>query len=190
MKKSVKIVPAVFPMPVLMIATYNEDGSVDVMNAAWGTAYDFKQIKLNISDSHKTTENIRRTGAFTVSLADADHVVESDFLGIVSAKHMKNKFEVSGLHAVPSENVNAPIITDYPVCMECRALQFEGEYGVLGEVVNLTVEESCLDETGAVDPTKLNIICYDPFNHGYYTVAERKVGQAFSDGKKLIKKKG
>ena len=187
MKKKIKITPAIFPMPVLMIATYNEDGSVDVMNAAWGCAYDFKQIKLNISDSHKTAENIRRTGAFTVSLADEAHVAESDYLGIVSANGVKNKFENTGLHAYQSELVNAPIIEEYPVCMECKALPFDGEYGVLGEIVNLTVDEDCFDDDGKVDITKLKIICYDTFNHGYYSSGERKVGQAFSEGKKLLK---
>ena len=187
MKKKVKITPAIFPMPVLMIATYNEDGSVDVMNAAWGCAYDFKQIKLNISDTHKTAENIRRTGAFTVSLADVKHVKESDYLGIVSANGVKDKFEKTGLHAYPSELVNAPIIDEYPVCMECKALPFDGEYGVLGEIVNLTVDEDRFDENGKVDITKLGIICYDTFCHGYYTCGEKKVGHAFSDGKDIIK---
>ena len=188
MKKKIKITPAVFPMPVLMIATYNEDGSVDVMNAAWGCAYDFKQIKLNISDSHKTAENIRRTGAFTVSLADKDHVMESDFFGLVSSRDLKEKFELTGLHAVPSELVNAPIIEEYPVCMECKALPFDGEYGVLGEIVNLTVDEDKFTADGKVDIKKLGIICYDPFEHGYYSVGETKVGRAFHDGKKLLGK--
>lgn len=187
MKKDVKTVPAIFPMPVLMIATYNEDGSVDVMNAAWGVAFDTNQIQLNISDTHKTAQNIKRTGAFTVSLADAEHVVESDYLGMASANRVKDKFERTGLTAVPSEKVNAPIITDYPVCMECKALPWSGDYGVLGEIVNLSVEENCLDETGNVDVTKLNAIMYDTFRHGYYTIG-KKVGQAFSDGKKLIKR--
>ena len=184
MKKTIKTVPAVFPMPVLMIATYNEDGSVDVMNAAWGVAHDFKQIKLNISETHKTTQNIRRTGAFTVSLADEKHIAESDYFGIVSAANDKEKFFKSGMRAVKSQLVDAPIIEDYPVCMECKAIDCTDEYGVLGEIVRLSVDENCLDEHGKVDISKLGAICYDPFNHGYYGIGE-KVGQAFSDGKKI-----
>lgn len=185
MRKDLKIVPGIFPMPVLMIATYNEDGSVDVMNAAWGMAYDFSQIKLNISENHKTTKNIRRKGCFTVSLATTETVVESDYLGIASGNDTPDKFEKTGLHAVKSEHVDAPIITEYPVCMECRAVEIDGEYGVLGEIVNLSVDEKYLDEEGRPDLSKMNTIAYDPFNHGYYEV-NKKVGQAFSDGKKLM----
>ena len=185
MRKDLKIVPAVFPMPVLMIATYNEDGSIDVMNAAWGMAYDFKQIKLNISEGHKTTKNIRRTGCFTVSLATTETLVESDFFGMASGNNMNDKFERTGMTAVKSENVDAPIITNYPVCMECKAIEIDGEYGVLGEIVNLSVDEKYLDENGNPDLSKMNTIAYDPFTHSYYEVT-KKVGQAFEDGKKLM----
>ncbi len=185
MRKDLKIVPAIFPMPVLMIATYNEDGSVDVMNAAWGMAYDYSQIKLNISEGHKTTKNIRRTGCFTVSLADTAHIVESDYLGIASGNNVKDKFERTKMKAVKSEHVDAPIIVDYPVCMECKAVEIDGEYGVLGEIVNLSIDEKYLDENGKPDLSKMNTIAYDPFSHGYYEVT-KKVGQAFSDGKKLM----
>ena len=185
MRRDLKIVPAVFPMPVLMIATYNEDGTVDVMNAAWGMAYDFKQIKLNISEDHKTTENIRRNGEFTVSLADASHIVESDYLGIVSGKNVKDKFEKTGMHAIKSKNINAPIIEEYPICIECKAIEIDGEYGVLAEIVNLSIDEKFLDQNGNPDLLKMKTIAYDPFNNGYYEVT-KKVGQAFSDGKKLI----
>lgn len=184
MRKNLKIIPAIFPMPVLMIATYNEDGSVDVMNAAWGMAYDYTQIKLNISENHKTAENIRRTGCFTVSLATVETLNESDYFGIVSGNNTSDKFERTGFHTVKSEHVDAPIITEYPVCMECRAVEIDGEYGVLGEIVNLSVDEKYLDEEGRPDLSKMNTIAYDPFTHGYYEVS-KKVGQAFSDGKKI-----
>ena len=184
MRKNLKIIPAIFPMPVLMIATYNEDGSVDVMNAAWGMAYDYTQIKLNISENHKTAENIRSTGCFTVSLATVETLNESDYFGIVSGNNTSDKFERTGFHTVKSEHVDAPIITEYPVCMECRAVEIDGEYGVLGEIVNLSVDEKYLDEEGRPDLSKMNTIAYDPFTHGYYEVS-KKVGQAFSDGKKI-----
>ena len=185
MRKNLKVIPGIFPMPVLMIGTYNEDGSVDVMNAAWGMAYDFKQIKLNISDSHKTTKNIRRTGCFTVSLATKDTLVESDYFGIVSGNNVKDKFEKTKMTAIKSEYIDAPIILQYPICMECRAIEIDGEYGVLGEIINLSVEEEYLDKNGNPDLSKINTITYDPFTHGYYEV-NKKVGQAFEDGKKLI----
>ena len=184
MRKDFKIIPAIFPMPVLMIATYNEDGSVNVMNAAWGMAYDFKQIKLNISEGHKTTKNIRRTGCFTVSLATTETLTQSDYFGIVSGNNVKDKFERTRMTAIKSECVDAPIIAEYPVCMECKAVEIDGEYGVLGEIVNLSIDEKYLDQNGNPDLSKMNTIAYDPFTHGYYEV-NKKVGQAFEDGKKI-----
>ena len=184
MKKDLPIVPAIFPMPVVLIATYNKDGSVDVMNAAWATAYDFKQVKLNISEGHATTKNIRRTKSFSIALADERHIAEADYVGLVSADKVKDKFLKTGLHASKGEKVNAPVLDDFGVIMECEALDFDGEYGVLGDIKRLAVDEKYLDENGKVDISKLGIIAYDPFNHGYYVIKE-KVGQAFSDGKKI-----
>lgn len=186
MKKKIRTVPGLFPMPVILIATYNEDGTVDVMNAAWGCAYDTTQIQLNISESHKTTENIRRTGVFTVTVADASHVVEADYFGLVSASHVKDKFARTGLKAHKSDLIDAPILDDFAICMECKSIDFQGEYGVLGEILRLSVDEEYLDKDGKVDVEKLRIIAYDPFNHGYYVV-DKKVGNAFSDGRKVIK---
>ena len=187
MRKELPIVPAIFPMPVVLIATYNEDGTIDVMNAAWVMAYDYKEIKLNLAEEHRTTKNIRRTKAFSIALADASHVAEADYVGIVSNEKVPNKFEISGLHASKGTVVNAPVLEDFGVIMECEAIEVDREYGVLGKIKRLAVDDKYLDEKGKVDISKLDIIAYDPFNHGYYRVNE-KVGQAFSDGRKLIKK--
>ena len=184
MRKEVKIQSGGYAMPVLIIAAYDENQKVELMNAAWGMAYDYTQIKLNISENHKTAENIRRTGCFAVSLATVETLNESDYFGIVSGNNTSDKFERTGFHTVKSEHVDAPIITEYPVCMECRAVEIDGEYGVLGEIVNLSVDEKYLDEEGRPDLSKMNTIAYDPFTHGYYEVS-KKVGQAFSDGKKI-----
>lgn len=183
MKKDLKAVSGIFPMPVLMIATYNEDGSVDVMNAAWGTAQSMTQIKLNLTESHKTVKNLKRTGACTVALATKDYVAESDYLGIESANTVSNKFEKSGLHSVKSENVDAPIIEEYPICMECKVVNFDD--GTLLDVVNVKADEKYLNEDGTIKLNEMGIISYDPFGHGYYEVGN-KVGQAFSDGKKFM----
>lgn len=143
------------------------------------------QIKLNISGGHKATKNIKRTGAFTVSIADSTHVIESDYFGITSGNTTKDKFEKSGMHAVKSENVNAPIIEEYPVCMECTLAENEEGYGILGNVVDVSVDENYLDADGKVNVEAIKAIAYDSFNHDYYEIG-KKVGKAFSDGKKLI----
>ena len=184
MKKELKVTPGIFPMPVLMIGTYNEDGSVDVMNAAWGMAQSMNQLKLCLTESHKTVKNMKRTMACTVALGTKDLMIESDYLGMVSANNTPNKFEKTGLHAIKSEKVDAPIIEEYPICMECKVIDFE-EDGTLVEVVGVQAEEKYLNEDGTLKLDKMGIIAYDSYNHGYYVVGD-KVGNAFQEGKKII----
>ncbi|MCC8081766.1 MAG: flavin reductase family protein [Lachnospiraceae bacterium] len=186
MRKNIKTTEAIFPMPVLMIATYNEDGSVDVMNAAWGTMLERDQVILNLTETHKTVKNIKARKAFTVSIADAAHVVEADYFGVVSGNNTPDKFEKSGLTTTKSEHVDAPIINEFPLCMECEFIQYQdGEYGcgVIGKVVNTTADESVMNGD-TVDITKVAAIAFDPYTHGYYKVTER-VGNAFKDGLQL-----
>ena len=188
MRKKLKTTDAIFPMPVLMIATYNEDGSIDVMNAAWGMMLERDHIVLNLTESHKTVKNIKERKAFTVSIADSKHVKEADYFGVVSGNNTENKFENSGLTATKSYVVDAPIINEFPVCMECEFIEYQNdEYGcgVVGKVVNVTALEEVMKEDN-VDVELLNAIAYDSFTHGYYKVTER-VGNAFKDGLELKK---
>jgi len=185
MKKELKVTPGIFPMPVLMIGTYNEDGSVDVMNAAWGMAQSMNELKLCLTESHKTVQNMKRTGYCTVALGTKDLMVESDYLGMVSANNVSDKFEKSGLHAVKSEKVDAPIIEEYPICMECKVVGFEDD-GTLIQVVNVLVDEKYVNEDGTIKLDEVGIISYDPYGHGYYVIGN-KVGQAFSEGRQLMK---
>ena len=175
-------------MPVLMVATYNEDGSVNVMNAAWGTMQERGNVALNLTETHKTVKNIKARGAFTVSIADAAHVVEADYFGVESGNSNSHKFENSGLTASKSEMVDAPIINEFPLCLECEFIEYQdGEYGcgVIGKVVNVTADESVMVD-GRVDMSLVNAIAFDPYTHGYYKVTDR-VGEAFKDGLQLKK---
>ena len=188
MRKKLDITEGIFPMPVLMVATYNEDGSVNVMNAAWGTMQERGNVALNLTETHKTVKNIKATGAFTVSIADAAHVIEADYFGIVSGNNVSNKFESSGLTASKAEMVNAPIINEFPLCLECEFIEYQSEKygcGVIGKVVNVTADESVLVD-GKIDMSLVNAIAFDPYTHGYYKVTER-VGEAFKDGSQLKK---
>ncbi len=182
MRKNIKITEGIFPMPVLMIATYNEDGSVNVMNAAWGTMFERDQVLLNLTESHKTVKNIKERKAFTVSIADSNHVIEADYFGVVSGNNTPNKFEKSGLSATRSERVDAPIINEFPICMECEFIEY-GDSGVIGKVVNISVDEKVMNND-KVDMSKVSAIAFDPYTHGYYKVTDR-VGEAFKDGLKL-----
>ena len=188
MRKKLNITEGIFPMPVLMIATYNEDGSVKVLNAAWGTMQERDHVALNLTESHKTVKNIRERGAFTVSIADAKHVVEADYFGVESGNKVANKLENSGLTAVKSEVVDAPVINEFPLCLECEFVEYQdNEYGVgvIGKVVNVTADESVMNGD-RVDMDLVDAIAFDPYTHGYYRVNGR-VGEAFKDGLKLKK---
>lgn len=190
MKKDLGVKPYLFPMPVLMIATYGENNTVDVMNMAWGGICAENMVSLNINETHKTSENIRKRGAFTLSVADIAHIEAADFFGIASGNKMADKFERSGLTAVKSEKVDAPVVQEFPLTLECKVIEDKTEvYGhhVIGEIVGVLADTSVLDEKGMVDPTKLNAFVFDQFQSGYYAIGE-KVGQAWHTGAPLMKK--
>ncbi len=173
-----------YPMPVLIIGTYDEKGIPNAMNAAWGGIYDTNQVMVCLSDDHKTTENIKRMGAFTVSFATASTVISCDYVGIVSANDVPHKFSRAGFHATRSDYVNAPIIDELPMTVECRLRGFNEDGICIGDIVNVSVDESILDESGKVDAKKLDPIIYDSVTHAYWKLGER-VGRAFLDGKKI-----
>ena len=190
MRKDLGSQPALFPMPVLMVAAYDENGVVNVMNAAWGMICDTDKVALFIDEEHKTTQNILKVKAFTVSLADVPHMAEADFFGIATGNKMPDKFERTGFHAVRSAHVNAPVIEEFPVAMECElaeVVKTESMYCVVGKIVSTSVDEAVLDEKGKVDPAKLNAFAFDQFRHGYYAIGE-KVGMAWDAGKGLMQK--
>lgn len=190
MRKELGKQPAVFPMPVLMVAAYDENGTVQVMNAAWGMICDMDKIALFIDESHATTKAIRQTKAFTVSLADKEHMDVADYYGIATGNKMPDKFEKSGYHAEKSAHVNAPIIMEFPVALECELAEIadtENLHAVVGTIVNVSADEKVIGENGKVDPLKLNALIFDQFQSGYY-VATEKVGQAWNAGKEMMKK--
>jgi Conserved protein/domain typically associated with flavoprotein oxygenases, DIM6/NTAB family len=184
--------PFIFPMPVLMIATYGDNDEVDVMNMAWGGICGEKMIALNIAESHKTSENIKKRNAFTVSIADAAHVAEADYFGMISGKKIKDKFAKSGMHAEKSKFVDAPVVEEFPLALECKVLELQhygSEFRVLGEIINVTADERILDNERKVDPAKLDALVFDTFNDGYYKVGDR-IANAFDAGRDIIDRAG
>ena len=175
------------PQPVLIIGTYNNDGTPNAMNAAWGGQWDAKEILISMG-AHATTENLNRCGDFTVAFATKETLVASDFVGIVSAKNDPEKMQKTGWTAVKSDNVNAPVFTDFPMTLECRILrkidESEEGYYIVAEIVNILVNEEYLAEDGKPNVEKMQLITYDPVHHGYLSLGER-VGNAFYDGKQL-----
>lgn len=186
MKKQIKTTEAIFPMPVLLISTFNEDGSVDVMNAAWGTMLDRDMVALNLTETHTTVKNIKARKGFVVHIADTKHVVEADWFGCVHGATEPDKFKKSGLTYEKSTLVDAPIINELPIAMECEFVEYQNDatgLGVIGKVLRTSVEEANLMD-GKVNIDSLEAIAFDPYTHGYYKVVGR-VGDAFKDGLKL-----
>jgi flavin reductase (DIM6/NTAB) family NADH-FMN oxidoreductase RutF len=189
MKIDLGTVQAVFPMPVLVIAAYDENGTVQCMNAAWGQICDSDKIALFLDPDHATTKAIVARKAFTVALADRAHMAEADYVGIVSGNQVADKFARSGLTAAKSARVDAPLIDQFPVAMECtlaEVAETKTLYAIVGTIVNTAAEERVLDEKGKVDPAKLDAIAFDQFRHGYYATGE-KSGQAWNAGSALAK---
>ena len=185
MRKNLKAKAYVYPLPVLIIGTYDENGVPDAMNAAWGTVCDTAQVSICLSATHKTVKNLLRTKAFTVAIADVNNVLPADYVGVVSANDVPDKLAKAGWHAVRSEFVNAPVIRELPLVLECKLVRYDDETEIcIGEVVNVSADERILGENGKIDLTKFRPICYDCDGHGYYALGE-KVGQAFSDGLQL-----
>ena len=186
MRKDLGAKSFIFPMPVLMIGTYDENGEPDLMNAAWGSIYDYNQITISLG-SHVTTDNIRKNKAFTVAFATKKTVVASDYVGIVSKAKEPKKIEKAGLHPYKSKNVNAPSYEEYPITLECKLISLEGEMGeggtLIGEIVNVSVDDSVLTDD-KIDVKKLEPIAFDGANGKYHVLGE-EVAPAFRVGLQL-----
>lgn len=171
-----------YPMPVYMIGTYCEDGTPNVMNAAWGGISEEREISICVDSEHKTAQNLMLRKAFTVSMATARYMAACDYVGIVSGNKEPDKFAKAGFHATKSEFVDAPLIDELPMALECELISYDPETcRLVGRIVNVSVDEAVLGENGKVDVAKLQPITYDPMNHQYLVLGE-KVGQAFHDG--------
>ncbi len=184
MRKNFGSKPMLYPMPVLIIGSYDNDGTPDAMNAAWGGISEENEISICVSEDHKTTKNILVSGAFTVSIADKVNLVAADYVGIVSGNKEPDKIKKTGWTAVKSEFVNAPLFEELPMALECKLKSYDEEScRLVGEIVNVCADERILTD-GKIDLSKFSPITYDPVNHYYLTLGD-VAGKAFSDGKKL-----
>ena len=169
-----------YPMPVFIIGTYNADGTPNAMNAAWGGISEEQEISICVDCGHKTAENLKLRKAFTVSMATAEYMTACDYVGIVSGNKEPDKFRKAGFHAAKSEFVDAPLIEELPMALECELISYDEETcRLVGRIVNVCADESVLGDNGKVDVAKLR-----PMNHHYLVLGE-KVGQAFHDGMEL-----
>lgn len=172
-----------FPQPVMIIGTYDENGKANAMNAAWGGIVGHDEIIVDLSQ-HQTTQNILVTQAFTVSAADVEHMLAADYVGLVSGKNEARKMEKAGFTTTKSSFVNAPIINELPVTLECELIKVIDGCKYLGRIVNVSADARVLGEDGEISLDAFCPITYDAVHHGYYKLGE-KVGNAFADGGKL-----
>ena len=175
-----------YPMPVLIIATYDKDGTPDAMNAAWGGICGEGKIGICLAKGHKTTENILANKAFTVSMGTEEEMKACDYVGLVSGNTDKEKFNKSGFHATKSEFVNAPVITELPMTLECELVSYDENTNFMtGKIINVSADEKILDEKGTIQPALLKPILFDSCNMAYLAVGD-EVGKAFNIGKELV----
>ena len=184
MRKNLGVKPCIYPMPVLIIGSYDAEGNADAMNAAWGGITGGREITMCLSGSHKTVKNILETKAFTVSVGDAEHMLACDYVGIESGNNVPDKMQKAGFTTTKSEFVNAPVINELSVCLECKMKKYdEVSEHMIGQIINISVDEKVLTD-GKVDIAKVAPITFDGFNSAYHVIGE-KVGNAFADGGKL-----
>ena len=177
--------PVIYPLSVYVIGTFDADGKANAMNAAWGGISEEAELSMCLSPEHKTVQNILARKAFTVSMGDAAHVVACDYVGIVSGNDEPDKMAKAGFHVTKSPYVDAPLIDELPMAVECRFVSYDPETcRMVGEIVNISADESILDAQGNIDPAKLRPITFDPVNQTYLVLGE-KVGNAFADGLEL-----
>ena len=187
MRRNLGIKNYFMPLPVLLISTYDEEGKADCMNAAWGGVHDTNQVHLCLDLSHKTSKNILLKKEFTLAFADKKHVVEADYLGVVSGNKVDNKLEIANLKYEKSEFVDAPVLLDFPLSFDCKVTKLDQDPNTLfivADIVNTSVDEKYLNKDGKIDFSKLDIILFNTLNATYHTIGE-KVGNAFKDGLKL-----
>ena len=184
MRKDMGRRPLIYPQPVLIIGTYNDDGTPNAMNAAWGAVGDDHQVFLCLSANHATTRNILNRKAFTVQIADEKNMVASDYVGIVSGTKDPDKFRKSGLHAEKSEHVDAPVLTDYAISIECELDSYEPEHcHLFGNIIHTSVDESVLTD-GKIDTAKLRPLTFD-IDRAKYVALGPIAGNAFREGRAL-----
>ena len=188
MRKNLMPIPGIFVMPLVLIATYSDDKTADLMPAAWARICGVNKVALSLGTERKTLMNIMLREAFTLSFANAQYMKEMDFLGTTSAYSMPDKLAKAGFHFVKSKHVDAPIISEFPVAIECELEDIKDEFGekrVKGKIINVNADTEILDSEGKIDVSKLDALMFEQYRNCYYVVGQ-KIGKAFEMGKELL----
>ena len=186
MRKNMGVKSFFMPLPVMVVATFNEDGTANAMNAAYGTLGDFTKVSLYIGKGKRTIINAMREKAFTVSFADEAHMVDADYIGMVSGNKVQDKLAKTSFETSKSEFVNAPIITNLPMTIECELIKYdERSENLIGEIKNISVGEEYINADGSIDTEKMKLIFYNACENSYNLLGA-KLAKAYDIGKKLL----
>ena len=185
MRKNFGAKPWIYPQPVLILAAYDAQGIPNAMNAAWGGISEANEVSVCISEEHKTTVNILAQQAFTVSIGTAAQLTACDYVGIASGNDLEDKIKKAGWHTIKSDYVNAPLINELPMALECRLVSYDPDScRLVGEIVNVSADDAILDDEGGIDPEKLRPIFFDPIRMTYREIGS-VAGKAFHEGKSI-----
>jgi len=191
MKTSIGAKTLLFPTPVLMVGTFDQEGKPNLMNAAWGGICCSQPpcVAVSLRKATYSYAAIVERKAFTVGIACESRVVEADFIGMASGRSV-DKFAVAGLTAVRSELVDAPYAAEFPVVLECRLLHTV-EIGLhtqfIGEILDVKADSGVLGDDGLPDIMKIRPLVYDTGHKGYHGVGPL-LDRAFCVGKDLLPK--
>jgi flavin reductase (DIM6/NTAB) family NADH-FMN oxidoreductase RutF len=181
-RKNIGAKPYIMPMPVFMLSAYDENEKPCAMLAVWGGISNEKEITITVAEQRHTLKGILSKQAFVVSMADVEHTTACDYLGIDTGNKVADKFEKSGFHTTKSEFVDAPLINELPFAVECRVKSYDPRnWRLVGEIVNVSLDERILGENGKVSFEKFHPLAFDWMNKIYLSLGE-KVGNAFKDG--------
>ena len=170
------------PLPVVVIGTFDKYNNPNAMTAAWSTVYEFGQVFVSIDLEHLTAKNLKQTKCFTLAFTTKKTVEISDYLGMVSGNDV-NKLKRANLPIVKATKINAPFIANYPIVLECEVVSFN-DGNLVGQVVNVNVDEKYLKNDGSIDFDKVEPVVYDMTTNTYRVVG-KEIAKAFSVGSKL-----
>lgn len=188
MHQSIGAIPLLYPLPVLMVGTYDRDGKPNIMNAAWGGICCSKPpcVSISLRRERHTYSAIMERRAFTIGIPSAECMKQADYVGIVSGRDA-DKFAATGLTPLRSQLVDAPYVKEFPVSLECRlmhAIDLGVHTMLVGEIIDVKARRSVIGEDGQLDIAKVNPMLYDTIHKGYHAVGPF-LGKAFSVGKEL-----
>ena len=190
MKKNIGPELGIYPTPVVVVGTYDENDKPNLITLAWVgvCCSEPPSVQISIRKNRHTYAAIVARKVFSVNVPSAKYIVETDYVGVASGKDV-NKFDVTKLTPVRGEMIDAPMVMEFPVSMECRlthTLSLGTHDLFVGEIVACWVEDTVLGENGKPDPQKIDPPVFT--TDGRYFGLGGFIAASHNVGKKLLNK--